>query len=280
MKRVFSVLGTVFSIVLVIVIVALMIASATMLALSRTVLNHTFMLQGLRENAVYEGVCETVKTEAANAYRNSEFRSEQLDPIIDEVLNAAVRPEPLRKEVETLLEQLYTGQELRISGEYFIEDYSETIHGYLNEHGVAVPKESADGLIRTVADQVRDNVDLSEYYNQVRRLFGLATAAVVGILIGTFVLTVLLLLLFLFRKRKLKWMSFPFLIAGAILVLFAGIVLLLPWTADVILHPAITGFLFGIVRRILLILLIVGAVRLAIGVVLCILGCRKRKTAE
>lgn len=244
----------------------------TALALGKTVFNEDYMKRELADRGIYDGLAEEIKLKAKGSYLESEYRVKPLDGVVDAVLDFAVTPEPLQKELEYVLSQVYSGEKIEISGKYFVEDYSTRIHSFLTANGIGfIERDTVEEFVGTVADNVKRNVDVSEYTNKISEYFNLAAGTTALFYAAAIVVTaVMLILILIFARRRLGCAGLPFLIAGA-LALVAAIVLPMQVNKTYLLNDTLTGFLRSVVGTNLRLLAASGAGAAAIGLALLVL---------
>ena len=245
----------------------MMCFSAILLIPGKTVFNADYVKQELHDKQIYYSVCDEVRSAVKSTYLKSDFRNEKLDPWIDELLDTVILPALLQKECEDIIDQLYSGEPVRINSTYFVEDYSQSITDFLNSKNISVEKESVQKLIQTVADTVDENIDLSEYGTKATETFMALQASVRLTYIICIVLTVLLCVPIVILSAD-KWytLRLPFYIAGCMLILLSFVVLAVPgnvhilndnlselfntlflWVAILMIFYALTNIIVGII---------------------------------
>lgn len=268
------------AILLVQVISVLMCVIVPWISVNATVLNGSYMKRELRENNVYAGLTETVKKSAREAYFSGEYRNMVVDQIIDPLLDEVVRPEPLRKELEQILDLLYAGKPIQTFGGYFVEDYNQSIRSFAADTGLNVSGETLDRLANTVSEAVVKNVDVSreteDIAKDIREVWDMLK---IGNIVADVALVVLLILLILFAKDKLGTLSIPLLLSGGLMLgLTAVLYAVVPKDYQVLNQP-LTDFLHSVINGVLRWMLICSLLYLALGVVLRVIRRVRKKRA-
>lgn len=279
-KKLFSLLRHTLALAAAVIAAVLMCLSIVTLTLSKTVLDVDFMKTQLRENDVYTGVADAVKDSFRGIYRRSGYRSDRLDGLVDGLLDAVIRPAPLQQEMEPILDQVYSGEIPEVSGKYFAADYSDSIYGYISKKAPDTDKSSIDRIVSDVGSAIRENVDLSAVGKAIRD-----GAAVIALCVGAVYLTcaavaaVLLVLILILARDKLRWLRLPFLFSGILMVLFSILCLVLLPKDLVLLNAAITGFVYSILRWVILLFFLYGVQNLLISLALRLIRRARRQKA-
>jgi hypothetical protein len=256
----------------------LMCVTVVTLTLQNTVFNADYMKQELRERQVYSALVDLAKDSVRASYQGSAYRSTDLDPLVDRLLDAALDAETIRLEMEDVLDQIYSGQQISLNGEYFLEYYSQKIHTALNTLGMkSVQKEQVSWLIRAVADAAREHVDISEYTNKISEAVSLVMISPVLLYLAALVLiAVSFLLILLLSRDRLKALALPFLISGCLMPL-ASLFLFRCASGLQVVNEPITIFLQSVIARCLLYFLYYAAINLAVGLLLLLVRRIRRK---
>lgn len=90
----------------------------------------------------------------------------------------------------------------------------------------------------------------------------------------------LLVLILILARDKLKWLRLPFLFSGILMILFSILCLVLLPKDLVLLNAAITGFVYSILRWVILLFFLYGLQNLLISLALRLIRRARRQRAE
>lgn len=273
LRRLLSFLGVVLAAVLVCV-------SVLTLALNRTVLNEGFMKKQLHDQGVYADVSDAVKDSFDGLYRDSDYRDDQLDRDVDEVMDSCADPDSVEKELNPVIHQVYEGKAPTYRGENYDAESDDSVHAALQEKYPNMSSESISSLIADILTALKKNIDLKDIGRIVKKFPGLFKGHLtLPSILSTGGVVILAILLLILIRERLKWIRVYFLISG-VLLLAAAVAgwILLP--KDLLLiNEAVTGYVYKLLRRLILAVFLTGALRLGISFLLQLLLRRRRRAA-
>ena len=274
MKKTKKIIKTIILILAVIVSALAMCVTMLIGTLGSTLMNNEYMKEELSSKGVYKGITDEVKSAVKDEYYKSSYRDEMIDELLDDLLDTVILPDLLQKETEEIIDQLYSGEQLKLNAKYFEEDYSQSIYTFVEARNANISRAKIESILATVTDAVSSNVDLTEYTDEVSEEFMKIFAYIILVLLGGLLLTgVMFLLILLLSREKLRNLSFPYFISGLLMLLLslAGAAMLGDGVR--VLNDSMSDFINSVFRKMIGLCVGYGFKNLLTGVVL--LAARK-----
>ncbi len=226
MKKVIFVLKRILLILLMTLMILATCFSFILNAFSQTIFDRNYIKYTLNENGVYTEIVTETKKAVKKAY--SARKDKPADLEIDKVLDYIILEEPLRKEIEESIDELYDGRKIEVSGDYLAEEYSKMINQYIAEKGRNISPELVNWIVKSSVNKTIENVDLNRYTDLVSEYFAKLIKLFSDIEMGCNVLLVcLFVLIMVFYRERLKKLGIVSLVSGILMFAISSAMLTL-----------------------------------------------------
>lgn len=234
--------------------------------LGNTLMNADYLKDELSGKGVYKGLTDEIKDEAKKQYYKSDYRSEKTDALISDLLDAVLLPDLLQKETEQMIDELYNGKKLSLNAEYFAEDYTESIYTFVQKRDPSISRDKIEELLNTVTTAVSENVDLTEYTEQVSESVMKLFAWVIAALLAGILLTVLLFaIILLLSEERLRNLAIPFFISGGIMLVVSLIGMAALGNGVRVLNDSMSDFVNSVLQKLIALCAGYGVKNLVVG---------------
>ncbi len=199
---------------------------------SQTLFKEDFMKAQLDKTNLYSDITIEIKRDMKQSIMEDTTFGTALESVIDVFLDTIITQEAITKEVDAVIDQIYEGKDIQISGEYLTQDYVSHMQAFLKEYNVTAGEKELKSLIDPIVQESLKNVVISDRVKNAVNLFYQAKQATdIAKYAAPAVSILLILAMLIFTQDKIKNVGFIFLWAGIILAVlitlgFAATVLL------------------------------------------------------
>ena len=169
-----------------------------------TFLDKNYILEILENNNFYTTITNEIKkTVKKELHNNNDIKV--INHLIDNMVDFAIQEEPIKKEINLVLNQLYSNEKIKISGEFFSEDYTKKIKDFLQDVDVNISGSGIEKTLNIVFDKAINSMDFDKYTDKLSYYFGMINNYLNYSIMICFVLSLLIFsfLIVLSKKKKI-----------------------------------------------------------------------------
>lgn len=237
MKKVLHAGKTVLLIIIIVLFVITTCVSYILNAFSQTLFKSGYVKAELSEYGVYGKIVDEVKEDVKREYRRKGNKNKELDSHLDKLLDFVILEEPLKKEIEESVDELYGGRKIIVSKEDLLKEYSDGTRKFLTDNRIDASEETVGWLINQIADRVTDSIDLNKYTEIISESYArlISLFKEIRLVCGIFG-SLFFVLIIAFYKDRLKKIGLVSVISGGILVVLSSVMLTLSSGLDSSAH--------------------------------------------
>lgn len=186
-----------------------------------TFLDKNYILTILDNNNFYTTITNEIRTTVKKELRNNNDMK-MISYLIDNMVDFAIQEEPIKKEINLVIDQLYNNEKIKISGEFFSEDYTKRIKEFLSDANINIPGTYLEKSLNVVFDKSIEKMDLEQYTDKISYYFNIINNYLnIGVLVSFLLSLIIIVLLISLSKKKKIVLVLLTMIYGLLLLITA-----------------------------------------------------------